>query len=88
MSVTITVRLEEDKKALLESIAKSTQRTKAWLAAQAINQYLEREAAQIKAIEEAVREADKPDAVWYSNEEVEAWLDTWGTDKETSAPCK
>ena len=88
MSATITVRLEEDKKALLESIAKSTQRTKAWLATQAINEYLEREAAQIKAIEEAVKQADSPNAVLIDNDKVMAWLDSWGIENELPAPCK
>jgi len=91
MSATITVRLQEASKIQLEMLAQSTKRSKSWLAAQAIDMYLQREAAEIHAIEESIQEADNPDAIKYDNEKVMAWLMSWGTSEETPSPrhiCK
>lgn len=82
MSSTITVRIDDASKAQLNKLARSTKRTKSWLAAQAIDAYLKREAAEIQMIEEAVEKASKPDAVTYDNETVMTWLESWGTPNE------
>jgi predicted transcriptional regulator len=42
-TTTITVRLNAGLKAKLEALAKSTQRSKSWLAAEAITSYIEQE---------------------------------------------
>ncbi|MDF5739987.1 MULTISPECIES: CopG family ribbon-helix-helix protein [unclassified Nostoc] len=47
MSSTITVRIDDASKVQLDILARSTRRTKSWLAAQAIEAYLKREAAEI-----------------------------------------
>lgn len=86
-TTTITVRLDAELKAKLESLALSTQRSKSWLAAEAIAAYVEQEAWQIQAIEEAVRQADLPETEWIDHADVSAWLQTWGTEGETTAPC-
>ncbi|MEM9908476.1 MAG: CopG family ribbon-helix-helix protein [Cyanobacteria bacterium P01_D01_bin.44] len=83
----VTVRLTPELKAKLEALAESTQRSKSWLAAEAIAQYVEQEAWQIQSIEEAVALADSPEAEWVDGEAVEAWLDSWGTEDEQPAPC-
>lgn len=86
-SEVVTVRLTSDLKAKLDSLSASTQRSKSWLAAAAIAQYIEQEAWQIEGIEAAVALADSPGAQWIEGTSVEAWLDSWGTDSEQSAPC-
>lgn len=86
-TTTITVRLDTSLKNKLEELSKSTQRSKSWLAAEAITDYVEREAWQIQQIEEAVQQADSPDAEWVSHEDVSTWLKSWGTENETTAPC-
>ncbi|KPQ31943.1 MAG: putative transcriptional regulator [Phormidesmis priestleyi Ana] len=86
-SEVVTVRLTSELKAKLDSLSASTQRSKSWLAAEAIAQYVEQEAWQIEGIESAVVLADSPDAQWIEGAAVEAWLDSWGTDSEPSAPC-
>ncbi|MBE9079351.1 CopG family ribbon-helix-helix protein [Romeria aff. gracilis LEGE 07310] len=83
----VTVRLTSELKAKLDALASSTQRSKSWLAAEAIAQYVEQEAWQIESIEAAVALADSPEAKWIEGEAVEAWLDSWGTDDEQPAPC-
>lgn len=72
---TLTVRLSTEVKSNLEALATSTQRSKSWLAAQAIAEYLEREAWQIEQIQEALQIADSDDATWVSHETVMAELD-------------
>lgn len=86
-TTTITVRLDASLKAKLESLAQSTQRTKSWLAAEAIAAYVEQEAWQIQAIEEAVRQANLPETKWIDHANVSNWLQTWGNDNEKPAPC-
>ena len=86
-SEVVTVRLTSDLKAKLDSLSASTQRSKSWLAAKAIAQYVEQEAWQIESIEAAVALADSPSAEWIESAAVEAWLDSWGTEAEQPAPC-
>jgi RHH-type transcriptional regulator, rel operon repressor / antitoxin RelB len=84
---TVTVRLDAALKTKLEALSTSTQRSKSWLADEAIAAYVDREAWQIQQIEEAIEQADRPDAEWVSHEKVSEWLSTWGDEDERSAPC-
>ncbi len=86
-SEVVTVRLAPELKAKLDALAISTKRSKSWLAAEAIAQYLEQEAWQIERIEEAVALADSPAAKWVEWDAVDAWLESWGTEDEQPAPC-
>ena len=60
-SSVLTLRLNSDTKDKLDKLANATQRTKSFLAAEAINRYLEVEAWQIAEIEQAMIEADQED---------------------------
>jgi RHH-type transcriptional regulator, rel operon repressor / antitoxin RelB len=60
-SSVLTLRLSNDTKDKLDKLANATQRTKSFLAAEAINRYLEIEAWQIAEIEQAMIEADQED---------------------------
>lgn len=82
-----TVRVPTEVKAKFEALAQSTNRTRSWLAAQAIALYVEQESWQIREIEEAIVLADGAQAGWVDGEDVEAWLKTWGTADEKPAPC-
>lgn len=86
-TTTITVRLDASLKAKLETLAKNIQRSKSWLAAEAIAVYVEQEAWQIEAIEAAIQQANLPETEWIDHDHVSAWLQTWGTEDETTAPC-
>lgn len=85
-TTTITVRLDASLKTKLEALAKSTQRSKSWLAAEAIAVYLEQESWQIEQIEAALQQANHPETAWIAHEDVSAWLNNWGTEDETTAP--
>ena len=54
----LTVRLDTKTKNRLDTLARSTRRSKSFLAAQAIEAYIEEEAWQIAEIEKAIVEAD------------------------------
>jgi len=73
-TTTMTVRLPSPVKARLEKLAKSTDRSKAYLASQAIQDYLDVQEWQVQAIQDAVREADSPNPVFYGHEEVQTKL--------------
>jgi predicted transcriptional regulator len=57
-SAVLTLRVDAKIKAKLDKLAQATKRSKSFLAAEAIERYLEVEAWQIKEIEQAIKEAD------------------------------
>lgn len=57
-----TVRLDADLKQKLEALSSSTQRSKNWLAEEAIAKFVEQESWQIQQIEAAVQKADSAEA--------------------------
>lgn len=73
-TTTMTVRLPAPVKARLEKLAKSTDRSKAYLASQAIQEYLDVQEWQVQAVQDAVREADSPNPVFYDHEEIQTKL--------------
>ncbi len=75
MSV-MSVRLPDEVELQLGQLAQSTGRTKSWLANQAIQDYLAREAWQIAEVEAALREADAGDFV--PEKEMMAKFKRWG----------
>ena len=75
MSV-MSVRLPDEVEQQLGQLAQSTGRTKSWLANQAIQDYLAREAWQIAEVEAALREADAGDFV--PEKEMTAKFTRWG----------
>jgi RHH-type transcriptional regulator, rel operon repressor / antitoxin RelB len=84
---TVTIRLPAEIKTKLAALATSTNRSKSWLAAQAIAAYVEDQSWQIQQIEAAVTLADSDQATWIPATEVDEWLTSWGSDQERSAPC-
>ncbi len=71
-TTTMTVRIPSDVKDRLERLARSTDRTKAYIAGRAIEDYLDVQEWQVSAISDAVREADSKKAVFLSHAEVES----------------
>ena len=58
MQDTLTIRVDTETKQRLEQLAKATDRTRSYLAAEAIRQYVELNEWQIQEIKQAVVEAD------------------------------
>lgn len=86
-SEVVTVRIDPALKGRLDALAASTQRSKSWLAAAAIERYVTEESWQISAIAAAIAEADDPQTRWIPGEAVLEWLASWGTENELPAPC-
>jgi predicted transcriptional regulator len=72
---TMTIRLPAKIKSRLARLAKVTERSKSWLAADAIRTYLELQEWQIREIRAGVKEADAGD--FASDAEVEAVFSRW-----------
>ncbi len=82
----MTLRLDADTLARLDELARATERSKAWLAAQAVKTYVALNAWQTKAIRDALNRANRRDARFVSHEEVDAWLASWGIAEERKPP--
>jgi len=78
MSTTMTVRLENEVKDRLDGLAAATQRSKSFLAAEAIRHYVETNEWQIREIQAALKEADADDLA--SDAEVDALARKWEAD--------
>ena len=75
MSTTMTIRLDEDVKARLDKLADSTHRSRSFLAAQAIQTFVEINEWQIGEIRAALDEADA--GKFASDKEVTALVRKW-----------
>ena len=74
-TTTITVRLEDEVRDRLDQLAKATQRSKSFLAAEAIRAFVETNEWQIGEIGAALREADAGD--FASDKDVAALSRKW-----------
>ncbi|MGH8790477.1 MAG: CopG family ribbon-helix-helix protein [Cupriavidus necator] len=75
MSTTMTIRLEDEVKDRLDRLAESTQRSKSFLAAEAIREFVEHNEWQIAEIHAALKEADAGD--FASDKDVAALTKKW-----------
>lgn len=76
MSTTMTIRLEDDLKRRLENLADSTHRSKSYLAAEAIRDFVELNEWQVQEIKAAIQEADNGE--FASDTEVASVFKKWG----------
>jgi RHH-type rel operon transcriptional repressor/antitoxin RelB len=83
-SSTFTVRVDAAVKKRLERLAKSTGRSRSFLAAEAIGEYLDVNEWQIAGIERAIQSADRGEGV--PHDSVKAWIESWGTKNERPPP--
>jgi len=74
-SSVLTLRLEEELKERLERLSQSTRRSKSFLAAEAIREYVTINEWQIKEIKKALKEADRGE--FASDHEVRKVLNKW-----------
>ena len=75
MSTTMTVRIDDDVKDRLDVLAEATQRSKSFLAAEAIREYVELNEWQIHETLAALAEADAGD--FANDKEVRALAKKW-----------
>lgn len=83
-SATFTVRVDQDVKKRLEKLAKRTGRTRSYLAAEAIGEYLELNEWQVAGIRQAVKSLDGGEGI--SHQAVKDWIGSWDREDERPAP--
>lgn len=83
MSSVLTVRVTDDMKYQMDSLAEATGRTRSWIAAEAIRQYVDSESWQIGEIRKALVEADAGEFV--SEEEMEQVFNKWSPEGSANA---
>ena len=83
-STTFIVRVEPQVKKRLEKLAKSTGRSRSFLAAEALNEYLDVNEWQVAGVKRAMASLDRGDGV--PHQEVKDWVNSWGSKRERTAP--
>jgi len=84
VAASITLQVDEKLKQELDSIAKTTDRSTAVVVNEALKAYVDARSLQIARLKAAIREADEIGTV--PDEEVEAWMLSWGTENELPMP--
>jgi RHH-type rel operon transcriptional repressor/antitoxin RelB len=83
-STTFTIRVDAAVKKRLETLARSTGRSRSFLAAEAIGAYLDVNEWQIAGIRQAIGSLANGKAV--PHERVKEWVQSWGEPDESKAP--
>jgi len=83
-STTFTVRVDSSVKKRLEKLAKNTGRSRSFIAAEAINAYLDVNEWQVAGIKRAIESMDRGEGV--PHERVKEWIGSWGTKNEFPVP--
>lgn len=76
MSTTMTIRLSPDLKERLGYLAEATNRSRSYLAAEAIRDFIELNEWQIRETKDALKEADKED--FATEKAIQETLGKWG----------
>jgi RHH-type transcriptional regulator, rel operon repressor / antitoxin RelB len=84
-AATITVRIPTKLKNRLNKLADATARSRSWLAAHALEMYVNDQEWQIAAIQKGRKRARAGRTV--SHEEVSGWLRSWGKKRELPPPA-
>lgn len=74
-STTLSVRVDSKQKKRLEALAKSTGRSRSYLAADAISAYLDVNEWQVAGVQRAIKSIDANGGVAHAN--VKAWVRSW-----------
>lgn len=83
-STTFTVRVDAVVKKRLEKLAKSTGRSRSFLAAEAIGEFVDVNEWQIAGIKRAMTSMDRGEGI--AHEQVKEWVRSWGRAKERPSP--
>jgi predicted transcriptional regulator len=83
-TTTFTVRVDAAAKKRLERLARSTGRSRSFLAAEAINEYLDVNEWQVAGIRKAIASLDAAGGV--PHHQVRDWVASWGKPGERPRP--
>ena len=81
----ISARIPEKLGQELEALSEATRRSKAFLVTEALEDYVHYQLRLTREIEAAVKEADES-GEWVSDEDMRAWLQSWGKPDELPPP--
>ncbi len=84
-TVQVGFRVNPEKAKALTELSAATQRPRAWLLEQALDNYLESQSWQVAHIKEGLAEAEAGQVI--PHDEVREWLITWGNEKEGEPPA-
>jgi RHH-type transcriptional regulator, rel operon repressor / antitoxin RelB len=79
-SATFTVRVDAAAKKRLERLAKRIGRSRSFLAAEAINEYLDVNDWQVAGIKQAITSLDRGEG--FPHDQVKDWITSWGSGRE------
>jgi len=80
MSTTMTIRLDPELKTRLDQLAEATHRSKSFLAAEAIRDFIELNEWQVQEIRDGIKEADSGD--FATDNAVKKTLRKWGVNAD------
>ncbi len=83
-STTLTLRVDSAVKKRLEKLAKSTGRSRSFLAAKALGEYLDVNEWQVEGIKKAIASLDRAEGI--PHKQVEQWATSWGRKRERQMP--
>jgi len=85
---TVSVKLDTDMRIRMEHLAEARHRTAHWMMREAIEQYVEREEKREAFRQDTIKAWDeyRETGLHATAGEVDAWLDSWGSDHELPAP--
>lgn len=85
-AVPLSVRIPVEVREQLEELSTATGRTKSFLAAEAIESYVEVQSWQVTGIKKAVKKADSKNTHFVDHNKVVAWVKSWGSKNEKEVP--
>jgi RHH-type rel operon transcriptional repressor/antitoxin RelB len=85
-AVTLSVRILPQTRDKLDELSHATGRTKSFLAAEAIENYLATQAWQVRSIKNAVKKASSSDACFIDHKKVVDWVNSWDSEREKGMP--
>ena len=83
-STPFSIRIDDSVRSKLEQICDLTERSKAYITAKAIEEYVERNSWKVQALKKAKDDANKGEFI--SHGAMKAWVDSLGTDNELPDP--
>ena len=83
-STTLTIRVDQSVKDRLETVAQRLNRSKSFIAGEAIEEHLAVHEWQVEGINKALNSIDAGNGV--SHSEVAEWVNSWGTESEKPKP--
>lgn len=83
-----SIKIDDDLRDRIQHLADIKERTSHWIMREALRDYVTREEAKERFKAEALASwsSYKETGMHLTGEEVQDWLSTWGTNKETEVP--